>query len=76
MREKVVNLGALKEKAQSVGQNVSQKAKSKIVGAGKKIKNTAHNGKTKVVDKILTKSISITEKQLDTLKNVKSKTTD
>lgn len=73
MGEKVVNLGVLKNKAQSVGQNVSQKAKTKIVGAGKKIKNTASSGKTKVVDKILTKGISITEKQLSTLKNAKSK---
>ncbi|MBQ48146.1 MAG: hypothetical protein CMP10_11960 [Zetaproteobacteria bacterium] len=71
MSEKVVNLKALKDKAQTAGKKASSGAKDKISKAGQKIRDTASNRGNRVLSKVLNKGIALTEKQLKSLKNMK-----
>lgn len=75
MGEKIVNWDAFRTKVQSTGQGLYSNTKTKIDSLGKKVADVTLKSRSKVVNTLLSKGITITEKQLHLLKNVKEKTT-
>ncbi len=73
MGENIIDWSMLRSKLKSTGQGLYKNTKTKVINLGKKVKDTTGNGKTKVINILLKKGISITEKQLNILKDVKER---
>jgi|LauGreDrversion4_2_1035121.scaffolds.fasta_scaffold00928_8 hypothetical protein len=75
MSEKIISINteALKEKASSLAKNAASATRDRISSATSLITEKTKDARGKALDTILSRGISISEKQLKALKQAKSK---